>query len=82
MKNDRAAAPKLVITFPTNTAALAMEHACRAANYPGRLIPTPRELSAGCGLSWAADPDAHAPLMALLQEKGISWAESRILLLR
>ena len=37
-----------------------------------RLIPTPRELSAGCGLSWAADPDAHAPLMALLQEKGIA----------
>lgn len=82
MKNNREAAPKLVITFPSTTAAMAMEDACREANCPGRLIPIPRELTAGCGLSWAAEPAAETRLMALLRDRGIPWGEARVLLLR
>jgi len=82
MKNTRQAAPKLVITFPSTTAAMAMEDACRETQCPGRLIPIPRELTAGCGLSWAAEPEAEARLMALLQEKNIPWGEAKVLLLR
>lgn len=45
---------KLVVTFHTTTDAMAMEKACKQAKAPGRLIPVPREISAGCGLAWCA----------------------------
>lgn len=45
---------KLVVTFHTTTDAMAMEKACKRENAPGRLIPVPREISAGCGLAWCA----------------------------
>lgn len=40
---------KAVVTFHTTTDAMAMEKACKEAGAPGRLIPVPREISAGCG---------------------------------
>ena len=46
----RAKELKLIVTFHTTTAAMAMEKACAAAGIPGRLIPVPREITAGCGL--------------------------------
>ena len=45
---------KLVVTFHTTADAMAMEKACKAEEVPGRLIPVPRVISAGCGLAWAA----------------------------
>ena len=55
---------KLIVTFHTTTAAMAMEKACHANGTPGRLIPVPREITAGCGMSWSAPPEggrASAP---------------------
>ena len=48
---------KLVVTFHTTADAMGMEQLCRKENFPGRLIPVPRSISAGCGLSWCTDPD-------------------------
>lgn len=45
---------KLVVTFHTTADAMAMEKACKEHGAPGRLIPVPRSISAGCGLSWCA----------------------------
>lgn len=42
----------MVITFATTTSALAMERSCEEKSIPGRLIPVPREITAGCGLAW------------------------------
>ena len=42
---------KLVVTFHTTADAMAMEKACRELDVPGRLIPVPGEISAGCGLA-------------------------------
>ena len=53
---------KLVITFHTTADAMAMEKLCRQKSIPGRLIPVPRILSAGCGLSWnpgRSNPGVH-----------------------
>ena len=44
----------LIITFHTTTAAMAMESLCTEKGLPGRLIPVPREITAGCGMSWRA----------------------------
>lgn len=51
-----------VITFNTTTEAMAMEKQCGLNGIPGRLIPVPREITAGCGLAWrmpAGDFDAY-----------------------
>ena len=62
----RQKSERCVITFPTTTAAMEMESACRAAGLPGRLIPVPRSITAGCGVCWAAPPDARETLEDLV----------------
>ena len=55
-----------VVTFATTTGAMAMEEACRTQNIPGRLIPVPRSITAGCGMCWAAPPAAKAQVEQLV----------------
>lgn len=62
---------KLIVTFHTTADAMAMEKACREDNIPGRLIPVPREISAGCGLAWFALPDQRESLLSVMAENGI-----------
>lgn len=57
---------RCVITFRTTTGAMAMERFCRAAGVPGRLIPVPRAVTAGCGICWAAPPEARDALEELV----------------
>ena len=71
--------PALIITFATTTQAMAMEKFCLQQNLPGRLIPVPREITAGCGLSWKAQPEEQELLLAALKGAGMQWAECHIL---
>ena len=48
---------RLIVTFNTTTGVMAMEKACKSENIPGRLIPVPRQISAGCGLSWLCNKE-------------------------
>ena len=57
---------RFVVTFATTTGAMAMERACRAAGLPGRLIPVPRSITAGCGMCRSAPPDARQELETLV----------------
>ena len=66
---------KLIVTFHTTADAMAMEKACREDNIPGRLIPVPREISAGCGLAWCAVPEVKEELERFSAEKGLSYEE-------
>lgn len=52
--------PCLIVTFYTTAAAMEMERRCRAQGVPGRLMPTPRALSADCGICWCAAPEDRA----------------------
>ena len=58
----RAKENRCVITFPTTTAAMDMESFCKAQGLPGRLIPVPRSVTAGCGVCWAAPMAAREAL--------------------
>lgn len=49
--------PALVITFPTTAAAMGCEDLCQSRGLPGRMIPVPGEVAAGCGLAWKAAPE-------------------------
>lgn len=62
---------KLVITFHTTADAMAMEKACKEQNVPGRLIPVPRTISAGCGLAWCAGLDERDAIQGLMGMVGI-----------
>lgn len=67
--------PKTVITFATTSDAMAFEAASRddAEALPGRIIPVPSEISAGCGLSWAAPEEQRETLLAGIESKGLAY---------
>lgn len=62
---------RLVVTFHTTSDAMAMEQACQAQHARGRLIPVPREISAGCGLAWCTLLECRDTLKAIMQQEGI-----------
>ena len=47
----------IVLSFRTTLDAMEWEKQCLAEKVPGRLIPLPREISAGCGLAWRMLPE-------------------------
>ena len=57
---------KLVITFYTTTAAMAMESACKQCGADGRIIPVPGSISADCGLAWCAKNESEDLLLEVM----------------
>ena len=72
---------KLVIAFHTTADAMKMEEECKKAGIAGRLIPVPREISAGCGMAWSSDPDQQETLETLMTAHGIDAEDIRLCLL-
>ena len=64
----------LVVTFDATAAAMAAEKYCLERGVPGRLIPVPREITAGCGLAWRAEVDKEEAVTAALKEAGIAYS--------
>lgn len=62
---------KLVVTFHTTADAMAMEKACKEHGVSGRLIPVPRTISAGCGLSWCAELEEMEQIKTVMKTVGI-----------
>ena len=65
---------RLIITFHTTAAAMALERLCGEKGLPGRLIPVPREISAGCGMAWMADVEAKERIREALEAAHIAAA--------
>ncbi|MEE1195788.1 MAG: DUF3343 domain-containing protein [Lachnospiraceae bacterium] len=60
---------KYLVTFYTTAGAMAMEKACKSQQIPGRLIPVPRELWAGCGIAWSAPPEVRPQIEELMEKQ-------------
>ena len=60
---------KCVVTFRTTAGAMAMERSCKETGLPGRLIPVPRSITAGCGMCWAAPREAREAVEALVMKE-------------
>ena len=61
--------PKRIVTFFTTTDAMAFERFFLDRGLPGRLIPLPEEISAGCGMCWMVRLEDAAELdLALAAE--------------
>lgn len=65
----------VILTFKTTTAAMAMEKKCAASGIPGRLIPLPGEISAGCGLSWRILPEEYTEYEQQIRDLNISFED-------
>jgi hypothetical protein len=52
---------------------MAIDAAAAEHGLPGRLIPVPSEIDAGCGFAWAADGNAGAELLRRVDELGLSY---------
>ena len=55
-----------LITFQTTAQAMAMEKYCMAHQIEGRLIPVPREITAGCGLAWRIRAEAYPAFRGIM----------------
>ena len=66
--------PALILSFARTTDAMAAEQFCMTNGLPGRLIPVPREITAGCGLSWRAAPEDEEALTSALEQAGLAWS--------
>ena len=69
----RAKSAKTVVTFASTSDALAMEAAARVFNIPGRVIPVPSEISAGCGMAWCVDEAQEDELLLQLKHHEIVY---------
>ena len=65
--------PRLVVAFHTTTAAMALEKYCNEHGIPGRLIPIPREITAGCGLAWMAERSWREEMEKLAVLNGVTY---------
>ena len=63
---------RLIAAFYSTHDAMAFEDCCLSHGAQGRLIPLPKEISAGCGLAWSAPPDDGEELRKLLRSAGIT----------
>ena len=61
----------LVITFSETADAMAAEKLLAGRQIPGRIIPIPRQLSAGCGLSWRTEPELEDQFPFTRQRKAV-----------
>ena len=69
----RRKTPHVVVTFATTSDAMAVEMAADAGAVPGRMIPVPSEISAGCGLAWCAPADVRSELFAAFGREGLAF---------
>ncbi|MBU5460679.1 DUF3343 domain-containing protein [Anaerostipes sp. MSJ-23] len=69
----------VIISFESTTQAMKMDKFCMEHHLPGRLIPVPREITAGCGLAWKALPEEKEQLKVVMEEQQIIWQEIYIM---
>ena len=66
---------KLLITFDTTHDAIAMEATCRKKGIPGRLVPVPSYIAAGCGLALCTNPDMADQIEEHVKSEEISYKD-------
>lgn len=69
----RRKTPKTVLTFASTGDAMAAEAAGRDRGLPGRMIPIPSEISAGCGLAWCVPAEEREALLEGLAREGLAY---------
>ena len=69
----RARKLRAVLTFATTADAMAMEAAAKEHGLPGRMIPVPSQIDAGCGFAWRCEMGERGALLAGAREHGLAY---------
>ena len=64
---------RLVVSFHTTTDAVAMRALGKSAGLRGRMIPVPRQISAGCGLAWSEPADNADALYRAIESHTLEY---------
>lgn len=64
---------KAVVLFGTTTMAMKFEKLAKVEPLPGRLIPVPAQIRAGCGLAFCADCAYKEQIVSLLLREKICY---------
>lgn len=62
-----------VVTFHSTTDAMRFEQSAKEAGFGGRIIPVPRELTAGCGLAWKDEVSEKEALEQMLKQQQLGY---------
>ncbi|SES95144.1 Protein of unknown function [[Clostridium] aminophilum] len=60
----------IILTFSTTRSAMRFEAFAAENGIPGRTIPVPREISAGCGIAWRMDVGAYGEYRETIRSGG------------
>ena len=63
----------ILLTFSTTTEAMAMESHAMKQGLPGRLIPVPTVIHAGCGVCWKAPISEKAPILDAVEKAKLPY---------
>lgn len=61
----------LVISFNSTCEAMKMQYLAETLHLPGRMIPTPQRISAGCGMAWLAPIEEREVILKAMEEHRI-----------
>ena len=64
---------RLVVSFHTTTDDVAMRALGKSAGLRGRMIPVPRQISAGCGLAWSEPADNADALYRAIESHTLEY---------
>lgn len=70
---QRCKTPHAVATFHSTADAMAVQAAAAGGYLPGRVIPVPSEISAGCGLAWSVPAEQRDALEQALEQRGLAY---------
>ena len=70
---QRCKTPHAVVTFHSTADAMALRAAAVGGVLPGRVIPVPSEISAGCGLAWSVPVELRETLEQALEQRGLAF---------
>lgn len=71
--------PALVIAFASTAQAMKAEEIFTREGLPGRMIPIPSQVTAGCGLAWKAEPEQESLLLEALRAGGGESEKSAVI---
>lgn len=68
-----------IVSFDSTTDAMMMHMTASRTGLPGRIIPLPRQIAAGCGMAWAAPASAEDQILGALAEYNIPFGKTAVM---
>lgn len=68
-----------IVSFETNTDAIMMKVCASRYGLPGRIIPIPHSMSAGCGMAWAVPEECEGIIREAIKTHQIPITGSAVM---